>query len=107
MPEEIIKTIIEMSLCGIAVYTGSAIYNWGYRTGVNSCTNKMDELYKTIEDQKERISELYEYIGRDYCINPFALHNTDKLIKQDHLHSEVKAKEVVYKGKKIKGKYNG
>lgn len=71
MAEEIIKTIIEMSLCGIAVYAGGAIYNWGYRTGVNSTAKKICELEQTIDAQKRKIRELYEDISRDYCVNPF------------------------------------
>lgn len=71
MAQEIIKTVIEMSLCGISVYIGSAIYNWGYRTGITEYADKIAELKQMIENQRKKIKELTEYISRAYCVNPF------------------------------------
>ena len=110
MIEEIIKTVIEMSLCGIAVYTGSAIYNWGYRTGVNSTEKKMCELERIIDAQKKKIGELYAYIGRDYCVNPFRGKNIEgpsfvskKTVDSINEYIGIDKKHLKSKRKKIEG----
>ena len=69
--EEIIKTTVEIALSGICVYAGAAIYNWGYRNGLNVMDKKITELEERNRNQRAKINELYEDISRDYCSNPF------------------------------------
>lgn len=116
MAEEIIKTTVEIALSGICVYVGAAIYNWGYRNGINAREERILELEKTVKNRTEKIKELYEYISRDYCVNPFrsahpegpsfvspkAMEIIKKTANTNHLKSKVKAKEMIYKGEKIK-----
>ena len=111
MAEEIIKSVIEISLGGICVYAGAAIYNWGYCKGLNATSKRIAELEET--NQKH-----YEYISRIYCENPF-IHTplegpsfvTPKAIgtineyigiDKNNLKSKAKTKEVRSKEKKIK-----
>ena len=103
---EIIETIIQMALSGICVYLGAAIYNRGYEKGLNAMSTRLTELQERNKRQNEKIKELYEYIGKDYCVNPFrgkSIHTKEwKEINQNHLKSKVKCKEIVCGEKRIK-----
>ena len=58
MAEEIIKTTVEIALSGLCVYAGAAIYNWGYRNGLNVMNKKITELEERNRRQKIKITEL-------------------------------------------------
>ena len=57
---------------------GGAIYNWGYCKGLNATSKRITELEEINQKHKQKIKELYEYISKSYCLNPFGIKQTNR-----------------------------